>query len=100
MKHTPDKPHRRPLHQALHRHRWLLALLVFFLLPCQVAGATVSPAASLYDRTMTAVKENFHDKTFRGLPFDEIVAAGRRELKDEDARLPHVVGAVFAQLAP
>lgn len=79
---------------------WVPILAALSGLLTAPAQATVPAPIPLYDRAMATVKEHFHDKTFGGQPFAEIVAAGRRELESKGDQLAPIVGAVFGKLAP
>jgi len=75
--------------------------------PAGKAAATRSPASSaaakllaVYDHAMQLTRANFYDQTMRGLPWDEMVQAGRRTLGNhpDEAHLKTVVNGVLGQL--
>jgi carboxyl-terminal processing protease len=61
------------------RSKWLRVFL-FLLVSGQVRAAIVPDALAIYDQTTEIVTRKFYDRTFRGLPWEKLVADHREKL--------------------
>lgn len=62
---------------------WSSVAVLLGIVATELRGAVVSNALEIYDQTTGIVTAKFYDRTFRGLPWEKMVAAARGKLAGE-----------------
>lgn len=80
--------------------RWLPVVSLLLVVTGEVSGASVPEALEIYDETTAIVTAKFYDRTFRGLPWEKMVATAREELDatSDDKKLAETINDLLGSL--
>ena len=86
------------LSQAFARRIAMSFFALFLLIPTFALGAPIP--VELFDHTLSLVKKNFYDQTFRGLPWDTLVTEKREKISTHttDQKLSETINGLLSLL--